>query len=400
GYQQVQPQYQQYDTSQNYNPSSVLFSSQPANTETSGQNLDITTNDLPTGTSESNLQELNNYYLTTKAGQGIFAKGIDAVKSVFSSNGTSKGVEEAIEKYENGQISYNEALNTIAKFEQKQKTSSDAAANLISGAASLFAGIAASNKGSSSAKSIAISALAGALSKGLTKLVERSTNGITGDALSVKDLTKDLTTGALNGAIVGGTANYTLSGGRTLTAATGSITGAISGGGIGYTNYMADVIAGDREFSLKDAAAQTAGYAMGGAAIGGVAGGIAGKISSKQPEYKINAPVSGGSKVDLSTRDACESVITSGNKGTDADKIKAIKEGINFETNEKVKSAYQAFLDNPNQATLKNVHHTASKIYHPDYNKGNEAAASACFHFYTELKNVATGLLESGALAA
>lgn len=223
-----------------------------------------------------------------KLNQGIFAKGIDSVKSLFSSNGTSKGVKEAIEKYENGDISYNEALKTIAKFEETQKSNSEIVANAVSGAASLFAGIAASNKGGSSAKSIAIAAAAGAISKGLTKLTERSTNGIKGDALTAKNLVKDLTTGAINGAIVGGTANYTLSGGKTLNASTGSITGAISGGGIGYTNYMADVIAGDREFSLKDAAAQTIGYAAGGAAIGGAAGGISAAVSGKKAKTETS----------------------------------------------------------------------------------------------------------------
>lgn len=448
--QYTQPQYQQtyqtqtpdFQQTAEYTATNPVSFSSSTMQQTTGQNLDIKSDSISSGTTEEKLSELNTYFATMKLNQGIFAKGIDSVKSLFSSNGTSKGVKEAIEKYENGDISYNEALKTIAKFEEAQNSNSEIVANAVSGAASLFAGIAASNKGGSSAKSIAIAAAAGAISKGLTKLTERSTNGIKGDALTAKNLVKDLTTGAINGAIVGGTANYTLSGGKTLNASTGSITGAISGGGIGYTNYMADVIAGDREFSLKDAAAQTIGYAAGGAAIGGAAGGISAAVSGKKAKTETSENLTQGAqqektpevqpkeeavKPETETQSASQSAqAASQAKAQDAplsysdiektmktndggyyspkeivdDYTSALDKAIKLETNPEILSLYekyqQAGTPDEKYNYLKTLQRKISKLYHPDMNSGNIEV----FNFYKNLLGQGTSTGGKGLLNA
>lgn len=223
--------------------------------------------------------------------QGIIGKAWNGIKNFIGLGVGSDKVEDKIEQYENGEITYDEALDYIETYEAKQEGTVDLAANLIAGA--VTGTIAVVSGGTLTAAGVAAGAAIGGAVKAGVKTADRATNEINGDALDAKQIVKDTITGAVDGALNVATAGMVKGAiaGNSMKKAviegvkTGAKAGAISGAGAGAASYTADVITEkDIEFSLKDLALSTFNNAAAGAVMGGIMGGATQGIA----QNKIN----------------------------------------------------------------------------------------------------------------
>ena len=175
-------------------------------------------------------------------------------------------------------------MQSIDSYEQKQKDGVNILTNAVAGVAT---GLIAIGTGGIGLGVIGAGAAIGAGSKVALKTMDRATNDVEGDAIDLKQMAKDTMTGAVDGAVNVATGGMIGKVGSTLTqtivngAIQGAKAGAISGAAGGATEYAADVITGDREFSASEFAATTISSAAMGGAFGGVVGGITGGIRHK-----------------------------------------------------------------------------------------------------------------------
>lgn len=224
-----------------------------------------------------------------KKEQGIIGKAWDKFKNITGLGLGSNDVEDKIKQYENGEISYDEALASIQSFDSKQDGMVDMAANVVSGLA--VAGSAVLTGGTSL---LAGAAIGGAVKAGI-KTADRATNEIEGDALNAKQIIKDGVTGAVDGAVTVATAGMVKapvlgqSVGKAVTtgAIQGAKAGAISGAASSAASYAVEAaVEEDVDFSVKEylkAAAQ-------GAAVGGAFGGVLGGVTGGVAQSKLNKP--------------------------------------------------------------------------------------------------------------
>lgn len=370
--------------------------------QTNGQNLDINTNDytplsFSSEPSTENASQLETYYASVSDKGGIISKGTDKIKSLFNMKGSSKDVQNAIEQYKNGLISYDEANNKIKEYESGQNSSTGALTTALSAIGGYIGSALIASKGTGAGKTAAAAALIGAGIKAAAGIFDRATNKVSGDTLNLKDLTTDVSKGLITGAITSGASMLSSDKFIVPSAANGAITGAITGAATGVTDYSIDSIAGNGDFSINDMIAQSVKYAAGGTLIGAGTG----KISSKfiKPDSKIlnQSSASSGNtvpnlraKTEIKSFDDCKNLLRSGNNVSSTERVAAIKEGVKYETDEGVQKLYQQFLDNPNEETLKKFYRAASKKYHPDLpaNKGVEAAGEK-FVYYGNLQSFA-----------
>lgn len=255
---------------------------------------------------EENVQTLEAQLQTAKDEQGIIGKAWNGIKNIFGAKSSSKSAEDAIKKYQNGQISYEEAQNTINKFSQKQKSAADVFSNVATGLAT--AGIIAATGIATGGLSLAVigaGALAGGAVKAGLKTIDRATNNIKGDALNAKQIVKDGLSGAVDGAVTTATCGVgktvQVLGSSAKEAAKIGLTqgikaGAISGGVTGAANYTLDAaFEDDVKFTLSGLIGATAQNAAAGAVVGGAAGRITNVKAYNKFENMFNniKPVTG-----------------------------------------------------------------------------------------------------------
>ncbi len=263
--------------------------------ETKEENSIFEENSTESGSLEENLATLNQEFETTKKEQGIFGNLWNGFKNLTGLGLSSNDVQDKIEDYKNGKITFEEAFNTIESYQSKQSGMIDLAANVISGVvtgtitvvsggALTFAGVAAG------------AAIGGGLKAGI-KTLDRATNEIENDALDLKQITKDTITGAVDGAINVATAGIVkgAAAGNTIKQAavqgfkTGAISGSISGAASGVASYGADVLTEeDKEFDAGELLKTTAQNAIMGGLMGGVMGGVTQGVSQKGINSKAN----------------------------------------------------------------------------------------------------------------
>lgn len=226
---------------------------------------------------------------SVKKEQGFIGKAWDKFKNFTGLGLGSDDVEDKIKQYENGEISYDEALASIQSFDSKQDGMIDMAANVVSGLA--VAGSAVLTGGTSL---LAGAAIGGAVKAGI-KTADRATNDIEGDALNAKQIIKDGVTGAVDGAVTIATAGMVKapvlgqSVGKAI--ATGAVQGAkagvISGAASSAASYTVNAaVEEDVDFSMKELVKTTAQGAAVGGAFGGVLGGATGGVA----QAKLNKP--------------------------------------------------------------------------------------------------------------
>ena len=382
-----------------YDTTSAYQNNTSQNTQPSGQNLDINSNNyLPDTVFETNNpQGLEAYYAEVSNKEGIISKGIDKIKSLFNMKGSSKDAQSAIEQYNGGLISYDEAMNKIKEYENKQSSSTGAVTTALSAIGAYIGSAYTASKGSSSGKAAMIAALIGAGVKMFAGVLDRSTNKTAGDNLSAKELISDVSKGAIAGAITSGASSLSSDKFIVPSGSNGAITGAITGAATGITDYSIDTIKNGSEFSINDMISNSVKYAAGGTAIGALTGKISSKFIKTNPKIINQASASSGNtagnlrtQTKITSFDDCKSLLQSGNNVSSTERVAAIKEGVKYETDEGVRKLYQQFLDNPNEETLKKFYRAASKKYHPDLaaNKSVEAAGEK-FVYYGNLQSFA-----------
>lgn len=142
----------------------------------------------------------------TKDEQGLIGKAWDGVKNFFGFGAGSNKVEKAIEQYENGEISYEEAQKALTDYQAGQENCVDIVADIVSGIASFGAFsfatgiglVAAPFTGGASlglvAAGFAVAGVAGGASKAAIKGIDAAIGGREYDSLGY-----DIATGSING---------------------------------------------------------------------------------------------------------------------------------------------------------------------------------------------------------
>ena len=360
GYMAQAPQYQPVQNVQTYQPQQVETAySQNAVETASGVGQKLNTSSatyVPNfdGLSEGSFEKLQTSYIEAKASQGLISKGIDTIKSLFSMKGTSKSAKKAIENYQMGTISYNEAMKEIENFEEKSKTSTDSITSAIS-AIGAFAGASIMKaKGGTTAKMFALAVGLGAGIKTLMGIGERGTNQVAGDTLDATKLAKDLAQGSINGAITGGVSIVSAKPSMVSTTSSGALTGAISGSLMGVSDYSINCIDENKEFSINDMVSQSLKYAIGGAMLGAGTGALTGKLlNQKTTEAASSSVLNDVSKKEQSatvlTYDSIEKSMKTNNRGTYeskeviADCTEALEKTMKLENDPEIISLYEKF---------------------------------------------------------
>lgn len=221
--------------------------------------------------------------------QGILGKLWNGFKNLTGLGLCSNDVEAKIEQFQNGEITYEEALETIESYDVKQDGAVNIIANTATGIAT--AGIAVATGG---AGALLMGATIGGATKAGLKTLDRATNDIQGDALDVKEIIKDGVTGAVDGAVSAATAGMFKGAvaGQTVKEAVkqgaiqGAKAGGISGAATGATDYTINTIADGEEFTVEGLLGTTAQNAVTGAVFGGLLGGITGGIQQSKLNNK------------------------------------------------------------------------------------------------------------------
>ncbi len=236
---------------------------------------------------EENAQLLEEQLKAIQDKNGAILDTWDDLKCALNLGKNSEKCNESIEKYKQGEITFEKALEEINKFGAKQDGSLNLFSNIASSTASILAvtigtalGVCAApfTAGASlalTAAGVAIGAGSGAVAKSAFKTADRATNEVDDDALDGKQMAKDALSGAVTGAIACSTMNC--GGGSTVketlkaTAKRGALTGAVSGS----SNYLIDcAVEEDRDFKFTEFADSTVSNAAAGAAVGVIMGGI------------------------------------------------------------------------------------------------------------------------------
>ena len=216
--------------------------------------------------------------------QGFFSQTWNGIKEFVGIGTSAEKCDQAIEKYKNGEISFEEASAVIDEFSNKQDASLDLFSNIATGiaaiAAASLAGAAIIASGGTATPLVlaAIGAGTGAATKTAYKFTDRATNDVEGDALDGKQMLKDGLSGAVTGAIgaatmgtgsAAGTLGKSIVNCASKSARTGFITGAVSGS----SNYIIDTaLDDDKDFDAKEFISATATGAAVGTAVGGIMG--------------------------------------------------------------------------------------------------------------------------------
>ena len=232
---------------------------------------------------EQNLDDLKNQFETAQDEQGFLGKLWNGFKNLTGLGLSSNDVQDKLEQYENGEITYDEAASVIAEYKTKQDGAADLIANTVTGLA--VAGVSVATGG---AGALLIGLGVGAGAKAGLKTVDRATNNIEGDALDSKQILKDGITGAVDGvtsAITAAMVSVPTAGATVMTTAKqglvqGAKAGAITGAATGATQYTTDcAFDNDKEFTLSGLLATTAQSTITGGVFGGITGGVGGAIS-------------------------------------------------------------------------------------------------------------------------
>lgn len=223
-------------------------------------------------------QELEEKLKEVQDEQGFLGKTWNGFKEITNLGLSNSDCEKMVDKYNNGEISFEEAVSYIEDFESKQETMSELGANILTGIGAIaFATTALSAGPIGWVAAIAKGAPIGAALKTGIKTLDRATNDIEGDALDMKQMTKDAISGALTGttsAVSSGVGAGIKAGKVGLSILNGAKCGTICGSVSGAASYLADVaFEEDKEFNTGELLKNTATSAFVSGTVGAVVGG-------------------------------------------------------------------------------------------------------------------------------
>ena len=203
---------------------------------------------------------------------------------------TSLGVSESdcinmLEKYKNGEISFEQAVDYLDEYDSKQENASGLLSNILTGIGGIAVATAAATTGPIGwGLAFLKGAPIGAALKTGINFIDRATNDVEGDAFDAKQMTKDAVSGALTGAAsaVSGASSLgykalsskgiveagTIAADVVKGACCGMECGAMSGAG----TYMTDVVLDDKDFEFDELLANTVTSALVSGTVGSVVG--------------------------------------------------------------------------------------------------------------------------------
>ncbi len=245
---------------------------------------------------DENVELLKEQLNAVESENGAILDGWNNFKEKIGIGSSSQKCDEAINQYQNGEISFEEASEIIDNFDKKQDNSLNLFSNIATSIAAIAAvavvTVATGGTALPIIAAVGIGAATGAVTKAGFKTADRATNEIEGDALDGKQIAKD----AISGAVVGGTAAATMgtAGGTSGVtdaavgcAKTGAKTGAVSGA----SNYLIDcAFEEDQDFNAKELVVSTGEGAIIGAAVGGIMGSVNGAL-------RVNGILSSGCNI-------------------------------------------------------------------------------------------------------
>lgn len=258
------------------------------------QNENISVFDQDTANNNTAAQDVNSLKAQLEAvqnEQGILGKAWNGIKNFFCMGLSSNDAKEAIEQYQKGKITFEEAQETIEAYDKKQENAVNIIANTATGIAT--AGIAVATGGFGA---LAAGALIGGATKAGLKTLDRATNSIEGDAIDVKQIAKDGLTGAIDGAVSTVTAGMIKApvAGQAVSQAVkqgiiqGAKAGLVSGAATGAGDYAVEAaFEKDVDFTIEGFMTSTAQNAIAGGVMGGVMGGITGGIQQNNLNKKV-----------------------------------------------------------------------------------------------------------------
>ncbi len=273
-----------------------------------------------------NVDTLNDKLSQIHDSQGCISKSWDKFKDLVNLGVSTEDCDEAIEKYKNGEITYEEASQKLEEYKQKQDGSLNLFSNIATSITSIVAatavGAAVIMSGGTAAIPLlaAVGAGTGALTKLGFKLTDRATNEVKDDALDAKQMIKDGLSGAVTGSIAAatmgtGSSAETMGSSIIKSSIKGAKTGAVTGSISGAANYSIDsAFDEDKEFKMSELIKASAENAVYTAAVGGVIGGTngalrySGKLNSGGMITKnVTGGVKNASKVDIAANSLCSS---------------------------------------------------------------------------------------------
>ncbi len=213
-----------------------------------------------------------------EAQQGVFSNAWNDVKEKTGIGTSVDKCDEAIQKYKNGEITFEEASATIDEFAEKQDSSLNLFSNIATSAVAIasIAAVTVLTGGIGTAAAIGIGAGTGALTKTGFKFADRATNEVENDALDAKQMAQDTLSGALTGGLAAytmGTAGSAVEVGVKNAAAGCAKTGAATGAISGSANYAIDcAFDEDKNFNAGDMIKATSSGAVVGGTVGAVMG--------------------------------------------------------------------------------------------------------------------------------
>ncbi len=132
--------------------------------------------------------------------QGAIGSIWDGVKNITGVGTSEVKCATMLEKFKNGDISFEEAAKYIEKYDVKQNDSTDLISNILTGVASIAATTVAGLMGGPILPILALGAGVGALTKTGLKFLDRATNNVKNDEYEAKLIAKDVISGAVTGA--------------------------------------------------------------------------------------------------------------------------------------------------------------------------------------------------------
>jgi len=249
------------------------------NTLNSGNLLEDTTPTTNKNTNE--LQETSLFllqkYNDVQDKQGFIGKFCDKVKNKTDIGYSSKDCENVIAKYEKGEVSLEEAMVAINKFDKKQNNATELTANIITGITAIAAATALATGPIGWGLALLAGAPVGLVTKVLIKMADRGTNKVDNDVLDKKEIVKDAVTGAVTGmtsAVSSGVAAGVVKGNLKLAVKNGTISGLECGAVAGATTYATDVALNkDKQFKFGDFLESTITSSLVSGSVGGIVGG-------------------------------------------------------------------------------------------------------------------------------
>ena len=207
--------------------------------------------------------------------QGLLGKTWNGLKELTTLGVSENSCENMLDKYNKGEISFEEAINYLDDFDSKQETMSSLLSNILTGVGAIaFATMTAGTSLGFAASFKAGAPIGAALKTGINFL-DRATNDVDNDAFDLKEITKDAISGAMTGttsAVASGVGKGIADGKILTSIINGAKCGAICGSMSGALDYTTNAVFDNEDFNFENLIGNTLLSGATSATVGAVVG--------------------------------------------------------------------------------------------------------------------------------